>query len=268
MPEHKKSDEIKDYIKSRYGKIAKNGGSCCSGEKSNCCGSDSNLISLSAKPAQMGYTIDDMNSIPQESNLGLGCGNPIGIASIKPGEVVLDLGSGAGMDCFLASKLVGEKGQVIGVDMTESMILKAKQNAQVGLYYNVEFRLGEIECLPVDNNSIDCVISNCVINLSQNKTSVFGEIFRVLKPGGRVAISDIVATSPMPEIIKKSIEAYADCVAGAESINNLMTIMKSLGFAKIEITPRGNHQPFMWQLDSDNEIELPIISANILAAKP
>lgn len=176
-----------------------------------------------------------MNAVPEGANLGLGCGNPVAIASLKEGEVVLDLGSGAGFDCFLAANAVGSKGKVIGIDMTPEMLAMARENARKGGYENVEFRLGEIENLPVANSSIDVVISNCVINLSPEKKRVFAEAFRVLKPGGRVMVSDIVLLKTLPEEVRNSIEAYVSCIAGAALKDEYIGAMKLAGFKDIEI---------------------------------
>ncbi|NWF92851.1 MAG: arsenite methyltransferase, partial [Syntrophaceae bacterium] len=202
---------IKESVKVRYGKIAKQGTSCC-GPASSCCGSADLAQDISRK---IGYSDEELEVVPEGSNLGLGCGNPVALTSLREGETVLDLGSGAGFDCFLAANKVGEKGRVIGVDMTPEMVEKAKKNAEKNNYKNVEFRLGDIETLPVDDDSIDVVMSNCVINLSPDKGKVFKEAFRVLKPGGRLTISDIVLLKELPTFIRESIDAYVGCVSGA-----------------------------------------------------
>jgi arsenite methyltransferase len=203
-----KDQELKIAVRKGYARVAKQSGSCCS---SSCCGT-SKPEDISRK---IGYSEEDMQAVPSGSNLGLGCGNPTALASIKDGETVLDLGSGAGFECFLASKLVGPKGKVIGVDMTTEMVARAKDNALKGGYNNVEFRQGEIEALPVEDNTVDIIISNCVINLVPNKEKAFKEAFRVLRPGGRLAVSDIVLLNKLPDSIKSSIEAYVGCVSGA-----------------------------------------------------
>lgn len=224
-----RKDIIKQKVKEGYAKIARTGASCCPG--SSCCGSN-NAKTISKT---VGYTEKELNMVPEASNLGLGCGNPIALASLKKGETVLDLGSCAGFDAFLAAEKVGKTGRVIGVDMTPEMIKRAKENACKGNYTNVEFRLGEIEKLPVDNESIDVIISNCVINLSIDKQEVFKEAFRVLKPGGRLMVSDLVLLRDLPEAIKKSIEAYIGCLAGATMKNQYIEFIKKAGFKKIEI---------------------------------
>ncbi|APV45418.1 Methyltransferase domain-containing protein [Dehalogenimonas formicexedens] len=225
-----KDAEIKSYIKDRYGKIARTGGSGC-GCSSNCCGSPSaDLISR-----VIGYSDAELSAVPEGANLGLGCGNPTAIAALKPGETVLDLGSGAGFDAFLASKQVGTAGRIIGVDMTPDMLSRARENARKGGYGNVEFRHGEIENLPVESGTVDTIISNCVINLSPDKPKVFSEAFRVLKPGGRIAVSDIVLLEPLPEFVRDSIAAYTACVAGANLKSEYLGAIQRAGFENIKV---------------------------------
>jgi len=223
--------KIKKVVREGYAKIAKQESSCCAPANS-CCGGTDVAQDISKK---IGYSQEELRAVPEGANLGLGCGNPIALASLKEGETVLDLGSGAGFDCFLAAQKVGEKGKIIGVDMTPEMVEKARENAMKGNYGNVEFRLGEIENLPVADNSVDAVISNCVINLSPDKRSVFMETFRVLKPGGRLMISDIVLTKELPDFIKNSIEAYIGCLSGAIMRDEYMEAMKAAGFQEIRI---------------------------------
>ena len=229
-----KEEELKNAVRESYARVAKakeateGKSSCCS---SGCCGS--------ARPVQIskkiGYTEEQMHAVPAGANLGLGCGNPIAMASLKEGEMVLDLGSGAGFDCFLASRTVGPRGKVIGVDMTAEMVARARENAKQGGYSNVEFRLGEIEALPVEDDSVDVIISNCVINLVPDKEKAFREAFRVLKPGGRLMVSDIVLHRPLPEYVKESIEAYVGCVAGALKRDKYLDAIKSAGFEDVVV---------------------------------
>jgi ubiquinone/menaquinone biosynthesis C-methylase UbiE len=183
----------------------------------------------------IGYSEEEMSAVPEGANLGLGCGNPTALASLKEGERVLDLGSGAGFDCFLAAKKVGRTGKVIGVDMTLEMLDKARANAKNGKYTNVQFRLGEIENLPVADKSVDVIISNCVINLAPNKKRVFEEAFRVLAPNGRLMVSDIVLLKPLPESVQKSVEAYTGCIAGAEIKDKYLELMRQAGFTEVKI---------------------------------
>jgi len=230
-----KETEIKKAVREKYGAIAKrSGNSCgCTSAITSCCGNTtavSNIISKS-----IGYSDEDLSSVPEGANLGLGCGNPVALASLREDEIVLDLGSGAGFDCFLASEKVGAKGKVIGVDMTPDMLDKARENCKKGGYNNVEFRLGEIENLPVANNSIDIIISNCVINLAPDKKRVFSESFRVLKPGGRVMVSDIVLLKELPEFLKNSVDAYIGCVAGASLKGDYLSDIKKAGFKNIKV---------------------------------
>jgi SAM-dependent methyltransferase len=227
------NSEIKKIVRERYGKIAEQSqSSCCtpSTETSCGCGSSSDIYSRS-----LGYTEEELKLVPEGANLGLGCGNPTGNADIKEGEVVLDLGSGAGFDCFLAANKVGKSGKVIGVDMTPSMIDKARENAIKGNYENVEFRLGEIENLPVADNTVDLIISNCVINLSPDKMRVYQEGFRVLKPGGRFIVSDIVLSQELPDSIKENVAAYTGCVSGAMLKDDYLKTIEEAGFKEKEI---------------------------------
>jgi len=225
-----KDEEIRKAVRKGYGKIAVQENSCCGPADVCGCGSSQDTLSKA-----IGYTDEELKAVPDGANLGLGCGNPTALASLKEGEVVLDLGSGAGIDCFLAADKVGESGRVIGVDMTPQMLERARENARKGDYQNVEFRLGEIENLPVADNSVDVVISNCVINLSPDKGRVFKEAYRALKPGGRMMISDIVLLQELPEAIKSSIAAYVGCVAGATTKQEYLATIKALGFQEVEI---------------------------------
>ncbi|MCK4932116.1 MAG: arsenite methyltransferase [Candidatus Aminicenantes bacterium] len=223
--------KIKEFVKDGYAKIARKGGSCC--EPANSCCGDIDMASVISQ--KIGYSDEELKSIPEGANLGLGCGNPIALASLKEGETVLDLGAGAGFDCFLAANQVGEKGKVIGIDMTPEMVEKARENAKKGNYTNVEFKLGEIEDLPVADESADIIISNCVINLSPDKRKVFEEAFRVIKPGGRIMVSDIVLLKELPDFIKESIDAYVSCVSGALLKEDYIAAIKNAGFQDVEI---------------------------------
>ena len=226
-----KKEEIKKAVREGYARIAKQESSCCAPANS-CCGSTDLAQNISKS---IGYTEKELNTVPDGANLGLGCGNPVALASLKKGEIVLDLGSGAGLDSFLAANKVGKSGRVIGVDMTPEMIERARENAREGNYANVEFRLGEIENLPVADNYVDAVISNCVINLVPDKRGVFAEVFRVLKPGGRLMISDIVLLSELPDFIKDSVEAYVGCLSGAVMRDEYLEAIKAAGFQEVRI---------------------------------
>lgn len=225
-----KEEKVKKIVRKRYAKVAKSNGSCCA-SKVNCCSAptDEQISKL------VGYSQEELNAVPEGANLGLGCGNPTALASLKEGERVLDLGSGAGFDCFLSSKRVGKSGKVIGVDMTPEMLDKARSNAKKGKYTNVEFRLGEIENLPVANNSVDVIISNCVINLAPNKKRVFEEAFRVLAPKGRLMVSDIVLLKELPKAIQENVDAYAGCISGAELKEKYIELMRKSGFKEVKI---------------------------------
>jgi SAM-dependent methyltransferase len=224
----KNSDQIKSEVVNGYANIASSSG-CCGG-----CSCSNNQVAQK-QSGKMGYSEDEMNSAPSGSNLGLGCGNPTAIASLKEGEVVLDLGSGAGFDAFLASKKVGKNGKVIGVDLTDEMLTKAKENAKKGNFTNVEFKKGDIEDLPVDDNSIDVIISNCVINLAPNKKRVFEEAYRVLKSGGRLMVSDVVLIKPLPERYKNNKELLVGCISGAILKQDYLEILRKAGFADVKI---------------------------------
>ncbi|MBM4444823.1 MAG: arsenite methyltransferase [Chloroflexi bacterium] len=226
-----KEEEIKKAVREGYARTVKTGNSCC-GAVTSCCGQVSMAESISRS---IGYADEDLASVPEGANLGLGCGNPIALASLKEGEVVLDLGSGAGFDCFLAANRVGKTGRVIGVDMTPEMLDAARRNARQGGQANVEFRLGELENLPAADNSVDVVISNCVINLVLDKSRAFGEAYRVLKPGGRLMISDLVLLKELPEGIKNSIAAYVGCLSGASLRDEYLALIRAAGFEDVGI---------------------------------
>ncbi len=248
-----REDSVRKAVRKSYGSIAKGKQSgCCS---SSCC----NTITPEEVSKKIGYSDEDVNSIPEGANLGLGCGNPVALASLKEGEVVLDLGSGAGFDSFLAARRVGPKGRVIGVDMTPEMLERARKNAKKGGFENVEFRLGEIENLPVADNSIDVVISNCVINLSPEKGRVFREAYRVLRPGGRIMVSDIVLLAPLPAFLKSTASLVA-CVGGAALKKEYLKAMEGAGFACIR-----ELEESVYSIDS--LIDLPEVKEAIGAGK-
>jgi ubiquinone/menaquinone biosynthesis C-methylase UbiE len=225
-----KEEKVKKLVRNRYARVAKTNGSCAASNVSCCSSPTSEQVSK-----MIGYSEEEMNAVPEGSNLGLGCGNPTALASLKEGERVLDLGSGAGFDCFLAAKKVGKQGKVIGVDMTPEMLDKARANAKKGKYTNIEFRLGEIENLPVADNSVDVIISNCVINLAPNKKRVFEEAFRVLAPKGRLMVSDIVLLKELPESIQKNVEAYAGCISGAVHKDKYLELIRKAGFREVKV---------------------------------
>lgn len=220
---------MKRNVREGYAKIAKTG--CCCSSIASCCDSSTTFEGPDRK---IGYTEEELKSLPEGANLGLGCGNPVALASLKEGETVIDLGAGAGVDCFLAAKRVGEKGRVIGVDMTPEMVDRARENARRGNYENVEFRLGEIENLPVADNSVDVIISNCVINLAPNKARVFQEAFRALKPGGRLMVSDIVLLKELPDAVKERAHP-ASCIKGAIMKDKYIDTIKQAGFQSVKI---------------------------------
>jgi len=268
----KKNNKIRDAVRESYSKVAEktssyNGCGCSPDENTGCCAPDM-ATSFYEASSKIGYTDKELTGVPEGSNLGLGCGNPQAIAAFKKGETVLDLGSGAGFDVFLAARQVGEKGKVIGVDMTPKMISKARANAAKGNFKNVEFMLAEIENIPVPDNTADVVISNCVINLSPEKQKVFNESFRVLKAGGRLAITDNIATSELPEEIKNSLEHYSECISGAALIGDLEDMLKAAGFVKIKIKPIDKRKKLVNKGAQGNNINDFIVSVTIEAVKP
>lgn len=246
--------DIKEAVREVYGGVAK--------DELEMGGSDDPIYEC------MGYTEEDLCGIPEGAEMGLGCGNPLAIASLKPGEVVLDLGSGGGFDCFLAARQVGEQGRVVGVDMTDEMVNKAQENARAGGFYNVEFRLGEIENLPVTDESFDVILSNCVINLSPDKGAVFREAFRVLKPGGRLAIADIVAVAPLPRELQGHVSCVAECVAGAATVDENEEMLTTAGFQDVRVDVREESREVVRQWNPDVNLEAYILGASIEAVKP
>lgn len=255
--------DVREVVRERYGKIAAavpSGAGCCR----DACGSGR----AGEASRAMGYSSAELASVPEGANLGLGCGNPQAIAALEEGETVLDLGSGAGFDCFLAARQVGETGHVIGVDMTPEMITRARRNAERAGATNVEFRLGEIEHLPVADASVDVILSNCVVNLSPDKRAVYGEAFRVLKPGGRLAIFDIVATAELPAELRSDLEAYTACIAGAADIHTLERLLADIGFQDVRIRPRDESREIVREWVPGGKLEDYVLSATIEAVRP
>jgi len=264
----KNADRHRQQVRDAYSAVAaaSEGGDSC-GEASSCCGvSDDEQINQLIS-TRLGYQKSDLESVPQGADMGLGCGNPRAIASLKPGDVVLDLGSGGGFDAFLAAAEVGSSGKVIGVDMTPDMISKSRNNAEKGGFNNVEFRLGEIEHLPVADSSVDVIISNCVINLSPDKAQVFRESFRILKVGGRLAISDVVASTELPEEMRNDPYLHSACVAGALLIEELEALIAAAGFKSVCIRPKDESREFIKDWAPGRGIEDYVVSATIEAVK-
>ena len=294
------TETIREYVRDRYGAIAEQAdtdttpaaGGCCGGAPTSdaaaCCAADEDAraagdagcgCSPAAAPggccpasdtysAQLGYSAADLASVPAGADLGLGCGNPLAIAGIRPGETVLDLGSGAGFDALLAARQLAGTGRVLGVDMTPAMVTKARRNAAKAGFANVEFRLGEIEALPVADASVDLIISNCVVNLSPEKPRVFAEAFRVLKSGGRLAISDVVATKPLPDDIRAQLPLIGACIGGATLVDELRAMLNAAGFKRVDIVEKGASRKFIAQWGSDPRVADYIVSAIITAWKP
>lgn len=262
------SSEIRESVRTRYGAIAKQGTSGCGCAPSgSCCGGPSGG-SLGTSSLHVGYSEEEVQSAPLGSDLGLGCGNPHAIAALRPGETVLDLGSGAGFDCFLAARQVGETGRVIGVDMTQEMVEKAQAYSEAERYSNVEFRLGDIERLPVSDATVDVIISNCVINLSPDKRNVFREAFRVLRPGGRLAISYVIASVALPESVRNDLTLYSSCMGGALTIAELETMLQGSGFLDIRILPISDSRELIREWAPGRDVQEYIVSAFITAVKP
>ncbi|MEM7145336.1 MAG: arsenite methyltransferase [Verrucomicrobiota bacterium] len=259
------NDSIRKAVREQYTKVALAGDAGCGCSSTSCCDTESD----GAKTAsiKLGYSDSDVNQVPEGSNMGLGCGNPRAIASLKSGETVLDLGSGGGFDCFLAVEEVGPSGRVIGVDMTPEMISRARRNAADAGHDNIDFRLGEIESLPVADSLVDVVISNCVINLSPDKSKVFGESFRVLKPGGRIAVSDVVATADLPEEVLSDMSMFTGCMAGASTIGDYERILEEVGFVDVSIQPKDESRDFIRTWAPGSRIEDYVVSATIEATK-
>ena len=263
------ADRIREQVRNSYANVAQaeSGGDSC-GVESGCCGvaSDAQINALIS--TRLGYAEDDLSSVPAGADMGLGCGNPRAIANLGIGEAVLDLGSGGGFDAFLAAREVGSEGRVIGVDMTPDMVSKARGNAAKGEFANVEFRLGEIEHLPVEDATVDVIISNCVINLSPDKPQVFREAFRVLKAGGRLAISDVVASTELPEALRSDPALYAGCMAGASRVAELRSMLEDAGFREILIQPKDESREFIQDWAPGRGVEDYVVAATIEAVKP
>jgi arsenite methyltransferase len=264
-----RADSVRQQVRNAYNAVAEasDSGACC-GEASGCCGVSDDVQINRLISTRMGYSQADLDSVPQGADMGLGCGNPRAIASLKPGDVVLDLGSGGGFDAFLAAQEVGPRGRVIGVDMTSAMISKARSNASKANFDNVEFRLGEIEYLPVADASIDVIISNCVLNLSPEKARVLGESFRVLKRGGRLAISDVVASAELPDDMKNDPYLHSACVAGASLVDELAALLEDAGFTSISIRPKDESREFIRDWVPGRNVAEYVVSATIEAVKP
>ena len=259
------SGDIRTVVREKYGEIAEGKRSGCCGEGCGCGAGETDVLST------IGYSAEQAAAIPEGADLGLGCGNPLAYAAARSGETVLDLGSGAGIDCFLAAREVGPKGRVIGVDMTPAMIERARANAAKGGYANVEFRLGEIEHLPVADGRVDLVISNCVINLSPSKEQVFAEAFRALKPGGRIVVSDLVLTRPLPPELKERVDVLVGCVAGASLEDDYLRMISEAGLAGVEIAAEGSYDvglPNVAEGSAEREAFSAVRSIKVRATKP
>ncbi|HFE36947.1 MAG TPA: arsenite methyltransferase [Gammaproteobacteria bacterium] len=267
--DHHAHDNHRQNVRNSYAQVANasNNKDAC-GIESSCCGvSDDSAINTLIS-TRLGYSEDDLQSVPDGADMGLGCGNPRAIASLKRGEIVVDLGAGGGFDCFLAAQEVGATGHVIGIDMTPDMLSKARNNAVKGKFNNVEFRLGEIENLPVADDTADVIISNCVINLSPNKAQVFKDAFRILKPGGRLAISDVVATVELPEAMKNDPQLIAGCMGNASLIEDLESMLQDAGFENVSIQPKDESKAFIRDWAPNHNVTDYVVSASIEGVKP
>lgn len=256
-------DEMRQQVRARYGAIARNDERGC-GCGPSCCAPEA----AGTAPDKLGYSAEEVGSVPEGAEMGLGCGNPVALDTIRPGETVLDLGSGGGFDCFLAARRTGAGGRVLGVDMTPDMISRSRSKAEKGGFGNVEFRLGEIEALPVADRAVDLVLSNCVINLSPDKPRVFREAFRVLKEGGRLAVTDIVALQPIPEQLLSDLAAYTGCVAGAASEEELRAMLDAAGFTEVRVEVNGASRAFINDWLPEKQPGDYVASAAVTARKP
>ena len=267
MADQRDKNSVRDAVRDHYAVIAVTESSCC------CKPTEIDPSVLTRKKGhdeslKLGYSQDDLASVPEGANLGLGCGNPQAIAALKPGEVVVDLGAGAGFDCFLAARAVGTTGHAIGVDMTPEMVRKARENVTKSDLENVEFRLGEIEHLPVADATADVIISNCVINLSPDKPAVYAEAFRVLKPGGRLAVSDVVATAELPTEWKHDMRLLSGCIAGASTVDEVEQMLRAAGFVDVVIEPKDQSREFIQEWQPGRKLEDYVLSASMTATKP
>jgi arsenite methyltransferase len=259
------SDEIRNEVRIHYAAVARTAAGCCS---RGCCAPNDPAATTAEAAVRLGYSSEDVAAAPEGANMGLGCGNPQAIAALAPGETVIDLGSGAGFDCFLAARQVAPGGKVIGVDMTPDMISRARRNAARTSLTNVEFRLGEIEHLPVPDGIADVVISNCVINLSPDKPAVFRDAFRVLRPGGRLAISDILALKPLPEVVRRDLGLYCGCVAGAASIGETERLIREAGFVDVQVTIDPAGTAALDEMMPGHDLRTLVAAARIEARRP
>ncbi len=272
------AESLRAEVRRRYGAIATGEATLQSSAGSACCGSPTSGApgaascgcgcSVEAQAQTLGYSEGDLAAVPEGANLGLGCGNPVAIASLREGQTVLDLGAGAGFDAFLAARAVGPTGRVIGVDMTPEMVAKARANAKRSGFTHVEFRLGEIEALPVADGIVDVIISNCVINLCPDKRPVYREAFRVLKPGGRLAVSDVVAREELPDDVKRDLALHSGCLAGATPLAELEAILRETGFVDIAIRPRSNSAQVIDSWEAGRDFAAMVFSADVTALKP
>jgi len=270
-PTGRTDDDQRRIVRERYADIATDSDSCCGDESADsggCCDDAAGTSDADATARQLGYDDDEVDAVAGEANLGLGCGNPQAVADLDAGETVLDLGSGAGFDCFLAADAVGPEGRAVGVDMTPEMVEKARENARANDAETAEFRLGEIEHLPVADATVDVVISNCVVNLSPDKPQVFREAYRALRPGGRLAISDVVQTAEFPPEVTRDPDSLAACVAGAATVDALETMLANAGFEAVDISPKDDSDEFVREWADDYDPSDYLVSATIEARKP